>query len=112
MKYTLEVASRADSDVQDIVWFIAQDNVDAALRFYGAVMETYEEIQSTPLAWLKIKTKHLRVGELRKRGVKGFHNFLVVYHLEGKLVKVLGVFHGSRDLPVVLSKELFDGRLN
>jgi plasmid stabilization system protein ParE len=41
MKYELLIRPLADADVDGIALFIAQDNLEAALRFYEAVDVTY-----------------------------------------------------------------------
>ena len=106
MKYELVVYPDADDDVDGHAEYIARDSLETALRFYANVVDTYEEIAFMPLAWPELDLGVPALGGLRKRGVIGFGNHLVIYRVTGNVVEVLCVVHGARDLPAVLSKEL------
>jgi toxin ParE1/3/4 len=106
MKYGLIVLPAASDDVRDIAQMIACDSLETALRFVDAVSFSYAEVQSTPLAREKVDAKALEMKRFHKRGVKGFRNFLIFYRVDGEMVYIVRVFHGSRDIVGILKQEL------
>jgi len=83
-------------------FFIARDNLEAALAFYDAVERTYREIARHPKRSLRYELDHPRLKELRRRGVVGFASSLVFYRVDAEGVEVIRVLHGARDIPSVL----------
>ena len=106
MSYGLRISPAADADVDEAGLFIAQDNLDAALRFYDAIDQTYREIHDHPKRWPRYELDHPRLSEVRKRSVIGFEKYLVFYRVDADMVEIIRVFHGARDIPNVLSDEV------
>lgn len=104
----LRILPAADADVDAAALFIARNNLNAAMRFYDAVEETYRQIREHPRRWPRYELDHPRLSELRKRGVSGFRNYLVFYRIDADIVEVIRVLHGARDIPSVLAEELTD----
>lgn len=104
MKYRLRILPAADADVDAAALYIAQDNLEAAMRFYDAVDQTYQELSAYPERWPSYKLEHPRLAHLRKRAVAGFRNYLVFYHLDHEMVEIIRVLHGARDLPAILQE--------
>jgi toxin ParE1/3/4 len=102
MKYRLRVYPAADADVDDAALFIAQDNLNAALRFYDAVEKTLIQIRAHPLRWPLYELDYPRLATLRKCAVSGFRNYLIFYLIDYDIVEVIRVLHGARDIPAVL----------
>src|SRR5580704_11208886 len=105
MKYQLRIYPAAEADVDDAALFIAQDNLQAALRFYDAVEKTYRQIRDHPMRWPRFEIGHPRLATLRKTSVFGFRNYLVFYPVEANVVDVIRVLHGARDIPAILGGE-------
>jgi toxin ParE1/3/4 len=107
MKYELRILPAADRDVDVVAAFIAQDNLNAALRFYDAIDQTYRLIRDKPARWPRYTLEHPRLQQIRKRSVMApFGNYLVFYHVIGSAVEVIRVLHGARDIPAVLGEKL------
>jgi len=103
MKYTLRITPAADADVDEAATFIAEDSLNAALRFYDAVELTYRELRDHPERWPLFELPNPRLIGLRKRAVIGFHRFIVFYRIEARVVLIIRVLHGARDLHSILS---------
>jgi toxin ParE1/3/4 len=104
MTYGLRILPAADADVDEAGAFIAQDNLDAALRFYDAVEKTYREIREHPKRWARYELNHPRLQELRKRSVIGFNKYLIFYRIDADMVEIIRVLHGARDIPPALAE--------
>ncbi|HEX5242757.1 MAG TPA: type II toxin-antitoxin system RelE/ParE family toxin [Tepidisphaeraceae bacterium] len=103
MKYTLRIMPAADTDVDQAAAYIAEDSLDSALRFYDAVGVTFRELREHPERWPLFELSNPRLEGLRKRAVIGFHRYIVFYRIEGRIVRVVRVLHGARDLQCILS---------
>jgi toxin ParE1/3/4 len=103
MNYGLRILPAADADVDETAEYIARDSLDAALRFYDAVDETYRQISEHPKRWPRYELRHRRLRDLRKRAVVGFENHLVFYRIDAGMVEVIRVLHGARDIQAILS---------
>jgi toxin ParE1/3/4 len=104
MSYSRRILPAADADVDSAAEYIAQDNLDAALRFYDAVESTYRELRDNPKRWPVHELDHPRLTNIRKRAVIGFGNYLVFYRVEQPVVEIIRVLHGARDVPSILSE--------
>jgi toxin ParE1/3/4 len=105
MNYGLRILPAADADVDEAGLFIAQNNLDTALRFYDAIDQTFREIRDHPTRWPRYELDHPRLSELRKRSVLGFDDYLVFYRIDADMVEIIRVLHGARDIPTVLGDD-------
>ena len=103
MEFGLRVLPAADSDVDDLAEYIAQDSIEQAMRFYDAVNATYKMILQAPERWALYGFTHPRLSDLRKRSVLGFPNHLVFYRIDADIVEMVRVLHGARDLPALFN---------
>ena len=81
------------ADLDDIWDFIAQDDPDAADRFIETLHETCSLIFSMP-----------RAGRYRPelaRGLRSFSHgaYVIFYVIEGDILTIVRIIHGSRDIP-------------
>jgi toxin ParE1/3/4 len=98
----VKIAAEAEKDVDDIALGIAVNNLDAALRFYGAVSETYELIETYPGIGTRRMARNRRLTGLRSFGVIGFRNYLVFFRSEHIHVEIVRVLHGARDIDSIM----------
>ena len=105
MSHGLRILPAADADVDAAAFFIAQDSVDAALRFFDAVAATYHKIREHPRADARLMFDHPRLQDVRKCSVQGFSSHLVFYRIDADMVEIIRVLHAARDLPAVLLEE-------
>lgn len=87
----------AQQDVDRITDFIAEDNVEAALRVHDALEEAFRHLAEMP------GTGHTRT-ELTARPVKfwSVYSYLIVYDPASSPLTVIAVLHGARDVENVL----------
>lgn len=93
----LFIRPRAENDLEEIWWYIAQDNLQNADQFLGLIEET-----------CKLISDHPNMGEARNELLKNLRsfpvgNYLIFYvHLKDG-VDIIRVLHGSRDLKPLLN---------
>jgi toxin ParE1/3/4 len=93
----LFIRPQAENDLEEIWWFIAQDNPKNADNLLDSIAET-----------CKLISKHPDMGEARNELLKNLRsfpvgNYLIFYmHLKDG-VDIVRVLHGSRDLKPLLN---------
>jgi antitoxin ParD1/3/4/toxin ParE1/3/4 len=89
----------AQANVDDICAFIAEDNVDAAIRVLEALEHAFEQLADTP------GIGHGRE-DLTTRPVKfwAVYSYLVVYDPLSTPLTILAVLHGARDVERLLKE--------
>ncbi len=93
------VRPRTDSDIDELADYIAQDNLDAAIRFMDSLQNTLELISGQPRIG-SLRYAHLPMLEgLRVLAVSGFGNHMVFYIERSTHIDVLRVLHGARYSP-------------
>jgi toxin ParE1/3/4 len=105
MTFGLRILPAADADVDAAAFFIAQDSVETALRFYDAVEATFRLIREHPLAYARFEFDHPRLQDVRKCSVHGFASHLVFFRVDADMVEIIRVLHGARDLPEALREQ-------
>jgi toxin ParE1/3/4 len=105
MNYGVRILPAADADVDELAVFIAEDDLEAGLRFYDAVEATYRRIAENPKQYQIYPLDHPRLVSVRRAIVEGFPNHLIFYLVDGDMVEIIRVLHGARDLPPTLSGE-------
>ena len=95
MRYRIRVSEQARSDILEIVDYIARDSVDAALHWYGGILEAIKTLDQHPLrCMLTPNDEVLRVG--LRRLLYGKYRVLFAVSEKTKTVDVLHVRHGAR----------------
>lgn len=69
----------AESDLDEIADFIAQDSFDSAIRFYRAAFADFWTLASMPGMGAKRPSRNPAYAGLRTWPIKGFRNYLVCY---------------------------------
>ena len=99
----LVVRPQAEEDVDAISATIAQDNLDAALRFFDRVQESFEFLAEWPQVGTRRRTRDATLRGLRSYPIRGYRTYLVFYlPLPEGGVEIVHVIHGARDLPAAL----------
>lgn len=94
----------AERDLIDGAAHIAQDNIDAAVRFIDAVEETVASLAESPMLSTATHFSHPDLAGLRRRVVNGFKRYLIFYRNETatRTVELVRILPGERDLPEAL----------
>ena len=96
----------AQLDLLDHANRIAQENVDAAMRFLDAAESDFDRLSHMPRIGARRKAYHPELKGLRMLPVTGFQNYLIYYVVQDDSVIVMRVLHGARDLDRILINEL------
>lgn len=91
----------ADRDALDCALFIAEDNLDAAERFLGALETSYALLLDHPGIGQRRDFNDEKGRPLRAWPVPGFASYLVFYFEVDDVVEVVRILHGARDLPAL-----------
>ncbi len=88
----IEFAEQAEADFEAIAAFIAQDNVQQALRFVTELREACDSLTTFPRRFpVVLQDKR---GEIRK-ALHG--NYLIFFKIEGETIYVIHILHGATD---------------
>ncbi|MGA2270099.1 MAG: type II toxin-antitoxin system RelE/ParE family toxin [Bryobacteraceae bacterium] len=87
----------ADLDLDEVWEYIAADNVDAADRWIGKLFDAFEALARTP--GIGHKREDLTDYPVVFWPVG---SYLVIYRAEHRPIEIVGVTHGSRDIPAFL----------
>ena len=92
-----QLTASAQRDVDQITDFIAEDNVDTALRVHEALEAAFRHLAEMP------EMGHTRA-DLTVRPVKfwSVYSYLIVYDPAGAPLTVVAVLHGARDVENIL----------
>src|SRR5690242_17262097 len=95
----VHIRPRADTEIDALADYIANDNPEAAARFLDAVQKTLDLLSEHPGIGSR-RYAHLPLLEgLRVVGVTDFKNHLVFYLERPSYIDVLRVLHSARDIP-------------
>ena len=97
MRYIL--SERANRDIRKITDFIRKDNPQAAEKVAVRILEAIRRIAEHP----NVGHVHsdIQIPALR---VYRVYSYLIVHKVEAKVVKIVSVVHGARDLKRIFRK--------
>src|ERR687896_503767 len=98
---------KAQKDIDDITYYIAEDNLEAAVAFFEAVESTCALLSTMPGIGSARDFRNPRFAGLRMFPVKKFENFLIFYQSTEEEILIVRVLHGARDMAA-----LFEGEEN
>jgi toxin ParE1/3/4 len=105
MTRRLSIAPRASFDLDEHFAYIAENNFDAAVRFFDSARQTFAKIAQTPGIGRRCEVENPRLAGLRKWAVSGFENYLIFYLDRGEIVEIVRILHAARDIPTILEME-------
>lgn len=86
--------------------FIAQDNLEAALRFLDAAEDTFNRLAEFPRIGKSRKVKSRILSDVRQFPIIGFEKYLIFYRPIKDGIEVLRILHSARDLKRILNEEI------
>ena len=95
---------RAQRDIDEHALFIAGENLDAGLRFLGAIDHARAELVRHPEIGAARRFDSPALSKLRVWPVPRFEHWLIFYRLDDNKLTVVRVLHGARDIPSILKK--------
>jgi toxin ParE1/3/4 len=94
----------ADRDIEEEFNYLADRNMDAALRFLQATTDTFEKLAEMPGMGSLRQFKNPKLAGVRMWPIKGFENYLVFYLTTEESIKVVRVLHGARNIEKILNQ--------
>ena len=95
---------KALQDAEEIADYIAEDNLEAAIRFLENAESTVKDLAAFPSAGSPFESDQPELANLRFRRVRGFPNHIVFYVEHNDAIEVVRILHGARDLDSELRK--------
>jgi toxin ParE1/3/4 len=105
MTRRITITPKASQDIDDHFAYIAQNNLQAALRFFDATRQTFAKIAQMPGMGSPYPVNNPRLVELRKFTVKGFEGYLIFYLYGEEDLTIVRIIHAARDIQTVLERE-------
>ncbi len=105
MKFSVQWTKVASCDLEEIIDFIAEDSIDAALNIFSEISNNCEKLTQIP------KQGRI-VPELKRYHITIYHEIIVnqwriIYKVEQHTIFILAVIDGRRDFEdVILSRLL------
>jgi len=94
------VAAEAESDLEQIATYIADQSVGMALKFVQELREKCDSLADAPRGYpLVPRYEHLGI---RRRP---FGNYLIFYRVGADAIEVVHILHGARDYEPLLFPE-------
>lgn len=91
-----------DRDLRRHAEFIANDNLDAAIRLFDAVDKSIERLLDFPEIGSLLDLESPRLQNARLWPVKGFENYLILYVPFPEVIEFLRIIHAAQDLERIL----------
>lgn len=93
----------ASTDLQELENFIARDSLLHAVNFIDRIVESVEKLQQAPRMGRVVP--EFGRSDIREIVFRGYR---IVYLSEKKVVTILRVVHGARDLAALIRREPWD----
>ncbi|MBW4563358.1 MAG: type II toxin-antitoxin system RelE/ParE family toxin [Mojavia pulchra JT2-VF2] len=100
------ITPKASLDIDEHFAYIAQENPDAALKFFDAIRETFAQLAKMPGMGRLYKVQNPRLQGLRKWAVKDFKKYLIFYFKQDENIQILRILYAGRDIERILEQEL------
>ena len=95
MTLSLFITPKANQNVKDIARYLEERNASAARRFTQAVGKTAEMLLQNPEMGELLRSD--LTGQIRRRTVLGFGNYLIFYRRVDTTLEIVRVIHGAMD---------------
>lgn len=105
MTLRITITPKASEDIDELFAYIAQDNYDAALKFFDATRLTFSQLAKNPGIGSSCKSVNSRLVDMRKWAVKGFAKYLIFYLYTDEYIEIVRVIHAARDISAIFEEE-------
>jgi toxin ParE1/3/4 len=96
---------KAQEDIDDITYYISQDNLEAAVAFFEAVESTCATLSTMPGIGSARDFRNPRFATLRMFPVKRHEKYLIFYQSTDEEILIVRVLHGARDIAALFEDE-------
>jgi toxin ParE1/3/4 len=102
MTHRIKTRPQADIDIDDCFTYIAENNEDAALRFFDAVRQTFADLARMPGVGKRYTKTSNPDLNLRQWAVRGFRNYLIFYQINTDEIIIVRLLPATRDIDQIL----------
>ena len=102
MAFNIFKRPQADRDIEECFVFIAENNLEAALKFLIAVEDSLEELSRFPMIGKEGRHRDERLFSYRIWRVRDHYSYLLFYKVTAESIELFRVLHGSRDIESIL----------
>jgi len=95
---------QAATDLIEYAEFLAEENIDLALRFLDAAESTFIFVAHNPEMGALCKFSTQEAAQVRFWPIKGFEKCLLFYQPILSGIEIVRIIHGARDLAAILSE--------
>lgn len=99
------ISPLADRDIDEHFAYIVEDSLDAAVRFFDATHETFEDLLAMPQIGRVYQFKNTELSGIRAWPVKGFPKYLIFYRPTQEGIVIVRLLHGAQDIESIFSEE-------
>lgn len=103
MKRTIILDPEADRDIEAIFDYLADRNIDAALRFLKATDDTFNSIAEISGIGSPRRFKNSKLVGVRMWPIEGFSSYLAFYLTSEETIRVLRVLHSARNIDAIFT---------
>jgi plasmid stabilization system protein ParE len=102
----LFIQESAEQDIlRQVEWYAEKGLPDIARRFHAASPDAIDALLAMPDAGRPKPTSNPHLAGLRTWPVKGIDEFRVYYLARPKLLTIVRVLHGKRDIGMILDRQ-------
>ena len=106
--YDVQFLQEAMDDLEEIILYIAQDSLQAALRMHDKIIEKANDLTTFPKRGRLVPDKKMAAAGYRMLGIKPYMAF---YRIIGRNIFIYRVLHGATNYPLLyeqMAKDVFD----
>lgn len=96
---------RAKADLEHHAFQIADENIEAAIRFVDAVESTIGLLCEHPELGGRFVTSDHELLDIRAKPVNGFGRFVIFYRDHGDTIEVVRLLAGGDNMDVLIQRE-------
>jgi toxin ParE1/3/4 len=100
------IRPKASQDLDDHFAYIAENNLEAALRFFDSARSTIAQLARTPGIGSLCPVENSRLQGLRKWAVKDFRKHLIFYFEREDAIEIVRILYAARDISSILDGEV------
>ncbi len=101
------IRPRASQDLDDHFAYIAENNFEAALKFFDLARSTIAQLARMPGMGSLYPVENPRLQGLRKWAVKDFKKYLIFYFEQDDAIEVVRVLYATQDINSILDGESY-----
>jgi toxin ParE1/3/4 len=105
MPLEIVIEPSADKDLDAQLDYLAERNLDAAIRYYDAAMRTFNRLADMPGIGRLPYYTNPKLADIRTAAISQFPNYLVFYRATALELRIVRVLHGAQNVEEILAPE-------